>query len=222
VIDARLSGIATSDLAQVVAVHRAAFPRSALTKLGDEAVKRYYHWQLTGPHEMYASAAWIGTRMAGFCFGGIQPTCISGFLEQHKAYLASRVLTRPWLIANPMFRGRLQSGWRILSGVGRAKNQSRGPENGSPLHKTKSPYDVLSIAVHPELQGSGIGKALLLHAEEQARENGFNAMTLVVSCDNERAIRFYEHLGWHRAYQNGVWRGRMEKWLRSAAAPATA
>lgn len=43
--------LSAPDLGQAVQIHRAAFPDSALTKLGAEAVCRYYLWLLTGPHD---------------------------------------------------------------------------------------------------------------------------------------------------------------------------
>jgi len=38
--------------------------------LGTEAVRRYYEWQLVGPHEVTAISAYINTELVGFCFGG--------------------------------------------------------------------------------------------------------------------------------------------------------
>jgi hypothetical protein len=38
-------------------------------------------------------------------------------------------------------------------------------------------------------------------------------MHLTVSPSNEKAIRFYEKLGWVRETDNGTWRGLMSKHL---------
>src|ERR1035438_7068797 len=40
----------TRDLTAVTGVHLAAFPDSVLTTLGSGIVKRYYEWQMRGPH----------------------------------------------------------------------------------------------------------------------------------------------------------------------------
>ncbi|CAG0992531.1 hypothetical protein ANRL4_02561 [Anaerolineae bacterium] len=47
----KVLSLTTSVLPFVVQIHRAAFPDSALTKLGAEAVRRYYLWLMTGPHD---------------------------------------------------------------------------------------------------------------------------------------------------------------------------
>lgn len=207
VSEVRLDFLQISDLDDVVRVHRAAFPRSAMTKLGPEAVKRYYLWQLVGPHEMYASGAWIDEQLVGFCFGGIHPTAISGFLATNKHYLAWRLMTRPWLVTNPLFRDRLTQAVKILTGKTKPASANGKPANTNP--PAKRPYDILSIAVNPAYQGSGIGKKLLARATLQAEENGFATMTLFVNRDNEQAIHFYERSGWTRSNYNGTWRGTM-------------
>ncbi len=212
--DIRLGEVRVSDMDGVVAVHCAAFPTSAMTKLGREAVRRYYAWQVDGPHETYFQGAWRADELVGFCVGGIHPKAISGFLQRNTAYLAWRVATHPWLVANPLFRGRLSRGLEILKGGGAAPapRNASAQGNGSAPPK-KRPYDILSIAVHPDTQGTGVGKLLLHQAEEKALENGFHVMTLFVNHDNEQAIKFYERCGWERSLKDGVWRGSMVKWL---------
>ena len=211
-----------SDLHEVARVHCAAFPGSALTKLGAEAVRRYYLWQLTAPtHETYATAAWVDSRLVGFCVGGHQPTMFSGFWTANRGYLLWRLLTHPHLLGNPMFRERLAAAMRALVQSVRRARTSRRPQS-EPTPVVKLPFDILSIAVDPQMQGTGIGKLLMLHAEEQARSNGFHAMSLGVRTDNHQAIRFYQGLGWECRRRNGVWEGRMEKWFeRNPAADQT-
>jgi hypothetical protein len=87
------------DLPAISAIHLAAFPKSALSRLGKGAVRRYYYWLLTGPHpDSFTIGAWQGEQLAGFCFGGKFRGALSGFLRKNRAYLAWRVLTHPWLI----------------------------------------------------------------------------------------------------------------------------
>ena len=61
---------------------------------------------------------------------------------------------------------------------------------------------IASIAVTPEAEGHGIGKALLAAAEEWCREQGFADVTLHVYPGNNRARQVYERAGfeleWHR------------------------
>ena len=51
------------------------------------------------------------------------------------------------------------------------------------------------IATTEAAQGSGVGRALLEHAEDWARSRGHSLLTLNVFVANERARRFYERAG---------------------------
>ena len=52
------------------------------------------------------------------------------------------------------------------------------------------------IATTEAAEGSGVGRALLAHAEAWARERGLTLLTLNVFASNARARRFYEKAGW--------------------------
>jgi len=52
------------------------------------------------------------------------------------------------------------------------------------------------VAVAERAEGSGAGRALMLAAEDWARQNGYSRLTLNVFEGNERARRLYEHLGY--------------------------
>ncbi len=51
------------------------------------------------------------------------------------------------------------------------------------------------VAVKPEMQGTGLGRALVEEAERKARELGFTRMMLHA---RDKAIGFYERLGYGR------------------------
>src|SRR6267142_2937709 len=104
--DVLIREIQAKDLGHVAAVHQLAFPDSALSMLGTEAVRRYYEWQLVGPHEVTAISAYINTELVGFCFGGLFRGAMSGFVRNNQKFLIRRVLTHPWLMTNPIFRDR--------------------------------------------------------------------------------------------------------------------
>lgn len=201
-----LVSLHTSDVDEVAAVHCAAFPKSVLTRLSKETVCRYYSWLLQGPHEMYALGVRVEGFLTGFCFGGIAPNAMPGFLRQNKGLLARKLVRRPWLIVDPMFRNRFKRALKSLTSKGVAVTAQR---QGTP----KRPFDILSIAVLPRMQGLGIGKHLMAEAQATALRNGFHVMTLVVRPDNRQAIDFYLAIGWERNYMKGGWRGNMEKWL---------
>ncbi|NJE00920.1 N-acetyltransferase [Thermococcus sp. JdF3] len=57
-------------------------------------------------------------------------------------------------------------------------------------------YYISNVAVYPEFRGKGIGKALMLKAEELAEQSGARRVALDVEKDNENAIRIYKRLGY--------------------------
>ena len=61
-------------------------------------------------------------------------------------------------------------------------------------HQPSAHLEVLCVAA--EIEGRGIGKALIYAAEEAAREAGARTMTLHVFATNTRARSLYDKLGY--------------------------
>ncbi|MDX2041235.1 MAG: GNAT family N-acetyltransferase [Acidobacteriota bacterium] len=198
--------LTSADLESAARVHLAAFPESALTALGLESVRRYYDWQLTGPHDALAISAWCNGEFAGFCFGGVFRGAMSGFLQRNRLYLAWRVLTHPWLALNPLFRDRLVSGLNIYR---RFRGSAKTPTTTKAAAQPR--FGILAIAVNPKFQGFGVGKQLMQVSETAARERGFTLMQLSVNTENFQAIKFYESLGWQKSLVQEIWKGEMLK-----------
>lgn len=198
--------IIRGELVHVAAVHLEAFPSSVLTKLGDDAVRRYYDWQLSGPHDCVALGGWTGDQLAGFVFGGTFDAALFGFLRRDRMFLMGRLLQRPRLLVDPELRPSIRTG---LQSMVRRRARSVGPVVERP-----SSFGILSIAVRPSAQGSGVAQQLLAETEQAARARGFEHMNLTVDPENGRAIRFYERNGWIRDHPHGAaWSGTMRKAL---------
>ena len=54
------------------------------------------------------------------------------------------------------------------------------------------------LMVHPALQGRGLAKQLMAHAESRARAQGFRAIHLDCFTANPAALALYERLGYRR------------------------
>ncbi len=197
------------DLPAVAAVHVAAFPASTLTTLGVEAVRRYYEWLLTGPHDVTALGAFVDPELVGFCVGGTFRGAMAGFLDRNRTFLAGRLALRPWLLMDPLFRDRLRAAWRRLR---RFKRSEQSVVAGNGTTTTRAPcFGILSIAVHPQRQGMGLGRRLMIDAEACARRRGFRLMDLTVDPRNAQGVRFYEGLQWRPVESASRWTGRMTK-----------
>jgi ribosomal protein S18 acetylase RimI-like enzyme len=185
-----LRGIKRTDLEAVAECHVAAFPDTALTLLGREAVRRYYEWQMIGPHSASAAGAFSKDKCVGFYFGGIFREPAAGFVYRNRWYIFWRVLTHPWLVVNPFFRKSLGRCRRLLF----RRWSSRAPG----WHSSPLTFHILSLAVSPESQRLRIGTALVDHAERVARKNSFHEMSTRVRPNNEVAVRFGLSAGWEK------------------------
>lgn len=208
----QLRKLEVEDLPRVSEIHMAAFPDSALTLLGAEAVRRYYEWLLTGPHVCFSLGATVRADLKGFCFGGVFRGALSGFLRRNRAFLFGRILSRPWLSMNPLFRERAAMGLGVLRRFGQQPQST--PDVAVPVGAPAlSPFGILAIAVHPDSFGQRIGKALMFESERIARLHDYKEMQLTVQASNQRAISFYESLSWKKIYDQGAWHGEMKKAL---------
>lgn len=199
--------IRDADLAAVAEVHARAFPDSAITAFGAEAVRRYYAWLKDGPHDAALVGAWQERRLVGFCAAGTFRGALTGYLKKNRRYLALRMALRPWLAVSPLVRDRVRQGVQLLV-------RARAPAPASVPVEPR--FGVLSIATDPSARGSGAGRALMAEAEARARRLGFARMILTVHPGNARAIRFYEQLGWERGTGS-----EMFKCLDAAQGPAS-
>jgi ribosomal-protein-alanine N-acetyltransferase len=91
------------------------------------------------------------------------------------------------------------------------------------LRKGSTAASVYSIAVDPEMNGRGLGRALMIAAEQGAAARGRASLTLEVRADNAGAVGLYERLGYERFdvigdyYEDGQSALRMRKWLGEGA-----
>lgn len=199
------------DLPAVAQIHVLAFPESALTKLGKEAVRRYYEWQLIGPHDALNIGVFMQEEMLGFCVGGVFRGALGGFLEKNRSFLIRRVVTHPWLLLNPLFRERAQFALSRLVKRFRPERAPSPEKLAIPKPASARSFGILSIAVAPQHRGTGAAQLLMEYSERVALERGFTRMGLTVHPSNGRAVRFYEKMGWQRDLENGAWDGHMSK-----------
>jgi GNAT superfamily N-acetyltransferase len=58
---------------------------------------------------------------------------------------------------------------------------------------------LVKLAVHPSLQGKGLGRWCMERVEQTARAEDFQALRFDALARNAPLLRFYEHLGYRRA-----------------------
>jgi ribosomal protein S18 acetylase RimI-like enzyme len=205
-----IRSLAAEELPLVARVHVESFPNSALTKLGMKVVEKYYLWQLTGPHEkVRAAGAFVGDECAGFSFSGVFEGSTSGFIHKNRTLLAGAVLSHPGLLLNSLFLKRLTEGVRLLFRFAKKRPPTDRVESAGVPN-----YGILSIAVSPRFQKLGVGRLLMMDAEEEAIRYGRREICLTVHPANEKAVRFYEKQHWQKLFIKDLWNGAMTKILK--------
>lgn len=179
------------DLAEMAAIHRRAFPGSALTCLGLEAVRRYYKWQMVGPHASVTIGVLHNGKLVGFLVGGTFNGAFGGYIRREKVFLVAMLLCHPWVLLSDEARSQVPS---VLHALRRKKcQQPQKPKAPDTKQKT---CGVLAIAVDPDCRRAGVGSQLMRHFEKYAIERGSPTIDLTVHMTNTVAISFYEHVGW--------------------------
>lgn len=64
------------------------------------------------------------------------------------------------------------------------------------LMETPDGFILDNIAVHPAHHGAGLGRALLIHAEQEAIRRGYNAITLYTNAAMTENIALYGRIGY--------------------------
>jgi len=205
--------LTTADLDHITAIHCAAFPKSLLTALGPSVVRRYYEWQLSGPHDAVAVGVEQNGEVAGFCVAGRFRGSVGGFVRANRLRLACGLLCRPWLLGLGNYRRRVTRGVRLF--LPSIAGKAVPVVVPWPMPST---FGVLVIAVNPKYGRSGCGRLLMNHCEQIAVDRNFSRLMLTVDPNNGGAIRFYEGLGWVKLLHGNRWNNVMVKPLPSSQA----
>lgn len=173
-----------TDIERIVEVHNAAFKDFFLTSLGSRFLALYYRSVLMHPRGVLLVSD-NGEGVIGFCAGTLLSAGFNSSLI--KSNFSSYVIEGlKLLITNPI------SLWHLF------KNFSK--ENSNVGDKGKY-AELLSIAVDPNTQRSGAGKSMLLALEEEVKKRGGKQLSLTTDYnDNEKAIGFYQSLGYKEWY----------------------
>jgi GNAT superfamily N-acetyltransferase len=111
-----------------------------------------------------------------------------GWQDAHAAVLPAELARRRTL---DRFRERLEAGFADVWVAG-----PRGTPSGFYMLKHDELYQFYVAA---EARGSGLAAVLLADAEARLAERGIGVAWLACAIGNDRAARFYEKAGWHRA-----------------------
>lgn len=204
----RFEALEVRDLPTVSRIHAVAFPKGIWTKLGNQVIEKFYLWHLTGPHEAFElTGAFIDGECVGFILTGIFNGSTTGFIRQNRKLLLKKILFRPWLATDEVFRQKIGSGLRLFK-----KSFRKTPARKDVVQDNRS-YGFLSMGVLLDYQNRGVGTGLMKEAERLAVLKGYKRAHFTVNPANAKAIHIYERLGWRKILENETWKGLMRKEL---------
>ncbi len=181
----------------------AAFPKSAITLLGAEAVRRYYDWLFVGPHDGVAVGTFEGDRLIGILFAGIYRGALTGYIKKNMMFLFTRLLRQPALLFHEDIRDDLRLGIRLV--LPKALRPPAAPAQPSSL-PDKRFFGSLSLAVHPEYRGLAAIQ-MIREIERIAQEHGYDGVRLTTHPSNVTTTRLYTMLGYEKVMHGEVWTG---------------
>jgi ribosomal protein S18 acetylase RimI-like enzyme len=198
------------DLPAVADLHTQAFPESLLTRMGKQLICKYYEWQSQPPNECNAIGAFDGDELVGFCYSGSFRDAEVYFVIRHWYLAIPAVVKEPGLLRQiDPFKRLLY----LIKAIPRKilKKFAKRNDSNNPTKK----YGILSIAVSPGCQRSGVGALLVQAVHKDASAKGYTQIRLSVHPDNGKAVRFYLKKGWVKVLdKKGKWAGAMIKDLR--------
>ena len=175
-------------LDDIVELHLDAFAGYLNTLLGRGYIRAFITWFIRNKGTIAIVAIDDHQKVVGYAL--CAPVGYSARLNRDLFLgTAVRILTRPWLICNARFRGRLVE--RIKSLIGLRENSSQALELPEPS------MSLVAIGVPSPNRRSKIGQCLIQAIESRARSLHMRSLVLSVYEDATAARRFYEQCGWH-------------------------
>jgi ribosomal protein S18 acetylase RimI-like enzyme len=182
----------TEDLPGIVTIHEKAFSHFFLTQLGEEFLRRYYGLVLSyraGIVLVSEERGWID----GFACGFVNPPEFYRLMWSRKAMFVLPAMSA--LIRHPSLAAQVLDGMRRI--------QTSASQGHAQL------CELASIAVAPEVSGSGTGKALVESFLQAAWSMEAHSVYLTTDTHgNEPTNAFYRKAGFQRARQFLQRRGR--------------
>lgn len=192
----------SDDLPKLAQCHRAAFPGTLSTAMGQRYIEKMLEWYLVD-ERAFIFFLQDGSNCIGYCgglkFDGTHNVGSASSMIQHSYNAALRTFfRRPWLFFHPEFLPKYKLAWKnVVRRIGKAL----GLKSTSCVRNHANPREahtgLIVIGVDPHLQGMGYGSQLLREFERTSLTLGYDKMMLTVRTDNYKAIQSYLRNGWH-------------------------
>lgn len=204
--------IEKSQIDQIVGIHLVAFPDSTLSRFGRNMLAKWYEWHMEPPNECYTFGAYEEESMRGFCLSGFFLNSEIYFFRKNFLFVLWQLIIHPQLIFSRKTFKRLID--VVLAFYDKLSLKAKKVKKS--VRPRLEKFGILSIAVDPAFQNSGIGHLLVIRVEQLAIEKGIEKINISVHPSNMSAVNFYEKNGWQKVCydSNKPWQGYMIKVLR--------
>ena len=183
-----------------VALLHQSMMHNLLTDLGLAIILRYYQIASDDPSVVGFCAVSASHEILGWAVGSPDPHALNARMQMSLSWLLKQMLylavTRPAVFS------------QVLFSVFYASQHKLSPRT----------IELTYIGVAPDVQGNGIGRALLEAFTEASRSSGYCSIELSTEVDNLHALALYEKSGFvvRRTFKEGRFqRYRMERKLSS-------
>lgn len=189
------------DLPRLAECHRAAFPNTLSTAMGQNYVEKMLEWYLVDDRA-FLFLLEVDGQCIGYCGGmkneGTGRMGSASSMIQHSYDHAVKIFIRkPWLFLHPEFFSKYELAsrnvWRRMRKWFKDSRKVVVKDNTQLLEPHTG---LIVIGVQQKLQGKGYGSMLLQEFERISSGLGLNRMTLTVRSNNSQAISSYQKNGW--------------------------
>ena len=170
------------DLDEVLRVHRAAFPRFFLTRMGPSFLRAYYRLVLE--------------EEGGLLLGALRRDCLLGFAAgfSHPERFYTRMRRSKARFFIPGILGLLRNPGLLIHFLWNMRTLKT--RHGDTRSAGENEAELASIAVHPDQARQGIGEALATAFFAGMARLGAGGVTLTTDADgNDAVLAFYNRLG---------------------------
>jgi ribosomal protein S18 acetylase RimI-like enzyme len=180
-----------ADLPGVVAFHKACFPDSFFTVLGDGAVRCYYGDAVDERDSLVSVLEEAGTgRMIGIAMGTLQPGFRKRMMKRHPVVFGTLI---GWgYLTRPSVRAGLRKRMDVNTMYGESASETDLPpaSGGEFLH--------MLVGIHPECRGSKNAERLITYYARRIFElTDVGRIRGSVPAHNVPSLILYKRLGWH-------------------------
>jgi ribosomal protein S18 acetylase RimI-like enzyme len=191
----RIKAAELSDLDGMVFCHIAAFPGRFMTKMGPHWLEGLYSYFIKHDKAISLVAVDVSGKVLGFAVGG-KTRVKKEFLRRAFIRYPHIILWR--FLTSSLVRKRLVGLlFRKLGKLRADRSASNAAASESKATNVTNYGVLMSIAVYPKYQGTGIAGRLIESFREVSAERGYKILILYVINDNLRAIAFYKKHKWY-------------------------